>query len=56
MCDMWPDENLLVDRVLEDSNTGQELEIMILDLPQLHQPYTTPGQEFARALSEVEDT
>jgi len=42
--------------VLEDSNTGQELELRILDLPLLHQPYAEPAQEFARVLAGVEDT
>ena len=35
-CDMWPDENLLIEKVLEDSTTGQEHQIRFFDMPKLH--------------------
>lgn len=39
VADLWPDERLVIDRCLEESPNGEELEIKFLDLPKLHQPY-----------------
>mmetsp|Transcript_2942 Transcript_2942/g.3485 ORF Transcript_2942/g.3485 Transcript_2942/m.3485 type:complete len:87 (+) Transcript_2942:138-398(+) len=55
VCDIWPDENLVIDRVLEDSTNGQEICISILDLPKLHNPQNPTARELANALAGVED-
>ena len=37
-CDLWPDERFIIDRIFEESNSGAELSVTVLDLPKLHNP------------------
>ena len=53
--DLWPDENLLLDRVFDDSCKGQEVTIEFLDFPNLHRPQSVVAQELADSLADVED-
>ena len=52
---MWPDENLLLDRVFDDSCKGQEVTIEFLDFPNLHRPQSVVAQELADSLADVGD-
>ena len=53
--DMWPDEKLIINRMLTESDIGEELEIKMLDLPHLHQPNEKSAQALTKALSNCKD-
>ena len=55
-CDLWPDENLLIERVLEESTSSSEVEIKMFDIPYLHNPAMDAAKELAETLSSLEDT
>lgn len=55
--DMWPDSKLLISRTLKDSKTtGQQIDIKMFDIPNLHIPYHKVAKELAKVLAEVEST
>jgi len=56
VCDLWPDERLLVDRVLEESSAGAEIEVKMYDIPKLHNPTEQIAQDLAETLAGLEDT
>ena len=37
-CDMWPDERLLTSRIFDDSKSGAEINVQMLDFSKLHNP------------------
>ncbi len=55
-CDLWPDEKLLVERVLEQSTSSSEVEIKMFDIPYLHNPAMEAARQLAETLSSLEDT
>ena len=54
--DLWPDERYITSKLYDDNKSGTEVKVTILDLPKLHNPSETVADEFATALSEVDDT
>ena len=56
MCDLWPDERLLEERVLEESSAGAEIEVKMYDIPKLHNPSEKIAQDLAETLAGLEDT
>ena len=35
-CDLWPDERFIEDRIFDESKSGAEINVTVLDLPKLH--------------------
>ena len=55
-CDLWPDERFIKDRIFDESKSGAELNVTVLDLPKLHNPNEPVAQQMIEALANVEDT
>ena len=54
--DLWPDERLIDSRMFEESESGLDIDLVVLDLPGLHQPNSKASQKLMLALNDVKDT
>ena len=54
-CDMWPDERLITSRIFEDSKSGAEIDVSMLDFSKIHNPNHDISQDFVDKLSYVQD-